>query len=265
MRLRALFATLGALVALGACSGATTGNQTTLYDPSALPSGPVGDSIAYGRALITKTNSMMKQDVRADLTCGDCHVAAGTKERGGSFIGTYARFPQWNRRAHRVIALQDRIAECFLYSMNGRAPAYSSKQMIAIVAYIAWLSRNTPVGQKQPASDVYLAPLPSASPSLARGSALYAAKCAQCHQANGQGLSGTFPPLWGRTSFNDGAGMAHVERMTGFVRYNMPYGAPGSLSLEQAYDVAAFVLHHPRPHFRKAEVESVPALPAKYF
>ena len=31
----------------------------------------------------------------------------------------YGRFPQWNSRAHRVIALQDRIAECFLYSMNG--------------------------------------------------------------------------------------------------------------------------------------------------
>ena len=53
--------------------------------------------------------------------------------------------------------------------------------------------------------------------------------------------------------------------MTGFVKYNMPFGAPGSLTLEQAYDVAAFVLHHPRPHFRRTAVERMPALPAKYF
>ncbi len=29
----------------------------------------------------------------------------------------------------------------------------------------------------------------------ADGAAIYAAKCASCHQANGQGLTGAFPPL----------------------------------------------------------------------
>ena len=113
----------------------------------------------------------MKRFVRADMQCADCHIAAGTQLRGGSFVGTYARFPQWNKRAHRVIALQDRIAECFLYSMNGRAPAYNSKPMIALVAYVAWLSRGTPIGAKQPASDRYIEPLPTASPDAARGAA----------------------------------------------------------------------------------------------
>ncbi len=69
--------------------------------------------------------------------------------------------------------------------------------------------------------------------------------------ATGRAISGTFPPLWGPHSFNNGAGMAHIDRMTGFIRYNMPQNAPGTLSLAQAYDVAAFVLSHPRPHFRK--------------
>jgi hypothetical protein len=46
-------------------------------------------------------------------------VNGGTVARGGTFVGTYARFPQWNKRSKRVIALQDRLAECFLYSMNG--------------------------------------------------------------------------------------------------------------------------------------------------
>lgn len=34
-------------------------------------------------------------------------------------------------------------------------------------------------------------------PALADGAAVYAARCAACHQANGQGLAGAFPPLAG--------------------------------------------------------------------
>ncbi|HEX8827363.1 MAG TPA: c-type cytochrome, partial [Xanthobacteraceae bacterium] len=203
--------------------------------------------------------------VRADLSCSACHIAAGTRARGGSFIGVYGRFPQWNKRAHRIIALQDRIAECFLYSMNGRAPSYSSKAMIAIVAYMAWLSRGTPTGATQPASDGYIEPLPSSPPDIAHGAAIYAQVCTTCHKASGRGVSGVFPPLWGPTSFNDGAGMAHIDRMTGFVRYNMPQNAPGSLSLAQAYDVAAFVLRHKRPHFRGNALVTAQPRPAKFF
>jgi thiosulfate dehydrogenase len=264
MHARSVLAFFGAAVALAlpACS---PGSRAALYDPRALPSGAPGQAIIYGHELLTRTDVLMRRYVRADLECADCHVAAGTKLRGGSFVGTYARFPQWNARAHRVIALQDRIAECFLYSMNGKAPAYSSKQMIAIVAYIAWLSRGTPTGAAVPASDRYLAPPPKESPSVVRGAIIYAGRCSACHGASGRGHSGLFPPLWGATSFNDGAGMSRIARMAGFVKYNMPYDDPGSLSFAQAYDVAAFVLHHPRPHFRRGALETTPALPAKYF
>lgn len=261
---RALPGAILALV-LGACSAGTSRDAGALYDPRALPTGPVGKSIAYGYALVEQTHRLMKTYVHADLSCSDCHIAAGTQPRGGSFVGVYGRFPQWNKRAHRVIALQDRIAECFLYSMNGRAPAYSSKAMIAVVAYIAWLSRNTQIGAKEPVSDRYVEPLPSASPSAARGAVIYVEKCAACHRRDGRGISGIYPPLWGPHSFNSGAGMAHVDRMTGFVRYNMPQNAPGSLSLSQAYDVAAFVLTHARPRFRKRALVVSPALPAQYF
>jgi thiosulfate dehydrogenase len=251
-------------LALAACAGGAS-RTAALYDPRALPTGPLGDSIAYGYALIVRTHHLMKAYVRADLECADCHINAGTKARGGSFVGVYGRFPQWNKRAHRVIALQDRIAECFLYSMNGRAPAYNSKAMIAIVAYIAWLSRGTPIGAKQPQSDRYIEPLPSAPPSRNRGAAIFVARCARCHGIDGQGIAQIYPPLWGARSFNDGAGMAHLDRMTGFVRYNMPQSAPGSLSLAAAYDVAAFVLRHKRPHFAKNALVVTRPLPAKYF
>ncbi len=260
-----------ALTALGAIALALAGcsserdSSARLYDPAALPAGPVGKSIAYGHELIVRTKQRMRGYVRADMQCDACHLAAGTQPRGGSFIGTYARFPQWNRRSHRVIALQDRIAECFLYSMNGKPPAYNSKPMIAIVAYIAWLSRKTPVGAPQAASDRYIEPLPSGSPDVAHGALLYAQKCSVCHQRNGRGLSGAFPPLWGARSFNRGAGMAHIDRMTGFVRYNMPQDAPGSLSLHDAYDVAGYVLSQRRPGFRRSVLVVTPSLPASFF
>jgi len=261
--LRAFVYALAAVAFAGCSFGRTTAPAP--YDPRDLPSGPVGGSISYGYSLISETHRLMRGYVRADLTCANCHLAAGMQPRGGSFVGTYARFPQWNGRAHRVIALQDRIAECFLYSMNGRAPAYDSKPMIAIVAYIAWLSRGTPIGSKSPASDSYVVPLPSASPSVGRGKALYERRCAACHQSDGGGVGSVYPPLWGARSFNQGAGMAHIDRMTGFVRYNMPQNAPGSLTVAEAYDVAAFVLSHPRPRFARNALVVTPSLPAKYF
>ena len=194
----------------------------------------------------------MKGYVRAKMTCAACHLDAGTKPKGGSFIGTYGRFPQWNKRSHRIIALQDRLAECFLYSMNGRPPAYDSPAMIAMVAYIAWLSRGMPVGAPVKASDRFIDPLPARAPDVAHGADIYARKCIQCHQADGAGIATARSRRCGATrSFNDGAGMAHIDRMTGFVRYNMPKTAPGSLSLGDAYDVSAFVLSHHRPHFQR--------------
>ncbi len=270
-RLRSSIAAAFALAAIAltaACSSnATTAPKanTPLYDANALPAGPLGASIKLGHDIIADPHSYLPHNVVADMSCAACHIGAGTVKRGGSFVGTYARFPQWNKRAKRIIMLQDRLAECFLYSMNGTPPAYGSKAMVAMASYIAYLSRDVPIGAKEDADSRFIIPLPNASPDLKRGAALYAQKCISCHQANGAGVHGTFPPLWGATSFNAGAGMAHIDRMTGFVRFNMPQNAPGSLSLQDAYDISAWVLTHPRPTFNKARLIAPSPQPASYF
>ncbi len=265
---------LAAVAMTAACSSkATTSagdqasptSQQALYDPNALPTGAVGASIKLGHDIIADPHKYLPRNVVSDMSCAACHVGVGTVKRGGSFVGTYGRFPQWNKRAKRVIMLQDRLAQCFLYSMNGTPPAYSSKEMIAMASYIAYLSRNVPVGAKQASDDGFIVPLPSTSPDVKRGGQLYAQKCQTCHQANGAGVHGAFPPLWGPTSFNTGAGMAHIDRMTGFVRFNMPQNAPGSLSLQDAYDISAWVLTHPRPKFDKARLIAPSPQPASYF
>ena len=151
-----------------------------------LPPGPEGEFIAYGRDLITNTRKLMPANVGANMDCAACHLGAGTVARGGSFLGIYAKFPQWNRRSKRFIALQDRLAECFLYSMNGRPPAYYSKEMIAMTAYIAFLSRGAVVGQGYPNQDFVEIKADHPGDPVA-GATLYAAKCAACHGAGEPG------------------------------------------------------------------------------
>jgi len=238
--------------------------QTAIYNEKALPSGAAGEAIRYGRELILNTRAHAGKYVVANLDCAACHVAGGTKPKGGSFVGIYGQFPQWNTRAHRMIALQDRLAECFLYSMNGKPPAYNSREMIALVAYIAYLSRGTPAGATPDPAVKLTKFSPPAPASGARGAALYTQRCAACHGANGAG-SPAFPPLWGPTSFNGGAGMHRLATMAAFVRYNMPQNAPGTLTAQQAYDVSAYVLSHARPRFQGKRPVTFPPQPAKYF
>jgi len=251
---------------LTACAGnaAKPPAQTTAYDEKTIPAGAPGDLIRYGRELILNTRAHMRPYVVANMDCAACHVAGGTKPKGESFVGIYGQFPQWNARAHRMITLQDRLAECFLYSMHGKPPAYNSREMTALVAYIAYLSRGTPVGAT-PAPGVKLTKFAPPQPvSAERGAGLYAQRCAACHGANGAG-SAAFPPLWGAASFNSGAGMHRLWTMAAFVRYNMPQNAPGTLTAQQAYDVSAYVLSHARPRFEGARPIAFPPRPAKYF
>ena len=58
-----------------------------------------------------------------------------------------------------------------------------------------------------------------------------------------------FPPVWGNASFNVGAGLARTYTAAAFIKHNMPLGQGGSLSDQDAIDVADFVAHQPRPAF----------------
>ena len=56
-----------------------------------------------------------------------------------------------------------------------------------------------------------------------------------------------FPPLWGERSYNWGAGMADMQNAAGFIAANMPQDHPGTLTNQQAWDVAAYIDGKPRP------------------
>lgn len=243
-------------------SSAMANDPATIAAQAPIPSGPEGDLIRYGRSLITDTPKYASQYVKAGMSCSACHLNGGTKPRGGSLLGVYAKFPQWNKRSKRFITLGDRLQECFLYSMNGTPPAPYSREIIAMTAYIAFLSRGAEVGKGFPNQGFVT--IHAAKPDKTAGAKIYGTQCAACHGADGAGnASANFPPLWGAKSFNDGAGMN--TKMAAFVKVNMPLNAPGSLTDQQAADVAAFVLSHSRPHFDPNRTISFPPKPAGFF
>jgi thiosulfate dehydrogenase len=94
-------------------------------------------------------------------------------------------------------------------------------------------------------------------PTRKKGNKVYTMKCRSCHGANGEGVLAadkmgyTYPPLWGKYSYNDGAGMYRLINFAGFVKNNMPFGATyqnPQLTDEEAWNVAAFVNSQPRSH-----------------
>jgi thiosulfate dehydrogenase len=113
-----------------------------------------------------------------------------------------------------------------------------------IVNYLAHISRGVRVGDHVPGEG--MPQMPRLVGDAKAGAAIYAARCARCHAADGSGIPPA-TPLWGPRSFSIGASMAREERAASFIRHNMPFDSAGVLSDQQAYDVAAFVVSHPRP------------------
>jgi thiosulfate dehydrogenase len=49
--------------------------------------------------------------------------------------------------------------------------------------------------------------------------------------------------------------MARIRTLAAFLRHNMPYDLPGSLTDQQAYDLAAYVNSQPRPDLAGKELD----------
>jgi thiosulfate dehydrogenase len=111
---------------------------------------------------------------------------------------------------------------------------------------MAFLSNGYPVGaQVEGMSVPQLKPIPG---DTTRAKVTFASKCALCHGPNGQGTD-VAPPLWGPRSFNIGAGMGRLRQAAAFIKQVMPQNAPGTLSEQEAFDLAALVTSRPRPDY----------------
>lgn len=205
-------------------------------------------SVRRGRALLRNTRDSLPNHVGNRLQCVSCHAMDGTRKNIMSLVGVYARFPQYRARSGRVDLIEDRVNDCFERSMNGRALSHVSADMRDLVNYMAFLSRGVPTGSRVDGQGV-----PALSPlagDTAAGRVQYASTCAPCHGANGEGTAAA-PPVWGPQSYNIGAGMARVNTAAAFIRAAMPQTAPGTLTAQQAFDLAAYINSQPRPDFAR--------------
>lgn len=226
---------------------------------------PNAEQINYGKRLLNETRRLLPNNTGASMNCNSCHVQQGKKPMGAPYINTVNSFPQFNPRANRVVTLEDRINGCFMRSMNGKPLAKDSAEMQAMIAYMKWLAQDVPHGAKVQIENAWPIDM-KLTPNPERGKSLYAAQCAACHGANGEGKKDragdiVFPPLWGDESFNIGAGLARTYKAAAFIRNSMPmgvntHGAWGEgdvLSDQDAVDVAEYFTHMPRPDFAGKE------------
>jgi thiosulfate dehydrogenase len=178
-----------------------------------------------------------------------CHLDEGRRE-SGTWVGVFARYPQYRARSGTIETIEFRVNDCFRRSMNGTALDPAGRDMADIVAYLALLSRGVPVGA--PPAGARLQHWAAFSADMAAGGRVFEATCAKCHGPDGQGTVGA-PPVWGPASYNVGAGMTRVRSAAEFILRNMPFDQPGTLTDQQAFDVAAYVNAHPRPDYRGKE------------
>lgn len=261
---------LAAVVLLAACGGADSGPAAapaTTAGPAAaparkpldyglagwqppsldsIPTDSLGQSIRRGLMLLRHTRDSLPAYATSSLNCTSCHLDDGLKLEAAPLTGAAARFPKYMERTGAVIPLADRVNYCFTRSLAGYRLPVESQEMQDILAYLSYISKGVPVGARIAGTKGILDAPDTLAGDTGRGQALYATKCAACHGADGQGQA-TFPALWGPRSYSIGASMARRERAASFIQHNMPFGQGGTLTWQEAFDLAAYINSHPRP------------------
>lgn len=229
---------------------------------STIPADKAGDEIRYGRELIVHTSLYLGPkgkvaSISNGLSCQNCHLAAGTKPYALNFSAVKSTYPQIRNRSGTLVSIAERINGCFNRSLNGQSLDTGSREIKAMIAYIKWVGKDVPSGVKPGNAGVIKLKYLDRAADPKRGKIAYAVTCQVCHGKDGQGHlndEGTeyiFPPLWGKHSYNDGAGFARLSSFAGFVKNNMPFGTTYQhpvLTDEEAWDIAAFVDSQPRAH-----------------
>ncbi|MEW6705414.1 MAG: c-type cytochrome [Pseudomonadota bacterium] len=221
-------------------------------DESAIPEGPYGDVVRRGREIFTDTPAAASAFVGNSLRCSSCHLDAGRLADSAPLWAAWVSYPAYRGKTRSVNTYEQRLQGCFQYSMNGTAPPPGDPVLVALEAYSYWMASGARVDPELPGRGYPRLAAPPQPPDFVRGQAVYQRSCALCHASDGNGQRtadghAVFPALWGPDSFNWGAGMARLSNAAAFIRANMPLGLPGTLSVQEAWDVALFMNSHERP------------------
>jgi len=211
------------------------------------------EAIRRGHDLFVNTQQLRGENVFNNMNCVSCHLGDGRLPFSGPVWPAAVVLPDFRPKNDHVNSLEERLAGCFTYSMNGKPPAYGSDDMLALVSYLKWLAKGVPVyesakmyGRGYPRLED-----PELQPDAMRGKSVYAQQCALCHSEDGSGavVDGevVFPALWGDDSYNWGAGISRLFTLAAFIKYNMPLGQPNTISVQEAWDLAQYIDSQERP------------------
>lgn len=209
-------------------------------------------TIRRGYDLFMNTQQLRGKNVHNDMNCSSCHMGEGRLPFSAPVWRAAVVLPNFRPKNQQVNNLEERIAGCFSFSMNGKPPEYGSDDMVALAAYHQWLAKGVPIyqlgdyyGRGYPIDE------PEEDPSFDRGQALYEDSCAICHSSDGSGMrvdgQPHFPAVWGDLSYNWGAGIIRQFTLAGFIHHNMPLGQPYTMSVQDSWDLAEYINSHERP------------------
>jgi len=229
---------------------------------SKIPSGDEGDLIRYGKELISHTASYLGPDgsvmaITNGMNCQNCHLESGTKRLGNNYAGVASTYPKFRPRSGTVETVEKRVNDCIERSLNGKALAADSRELQAMVSWIKWVGSEVPKDTIPKGTGIKIPEPMDRAADPVKGLAVFTQHCSRCHGTNGEGMREAgqeewrYPPLYGKDSYNTGAGLYRLSRFAGYVKYNMPNDLATAdkpfLTDEECWDVAAYVNSMPRP------------------
>ncbi|WP_322998960.1 c-type cytochrome [Castellaniella sp.] len=241
-----------AIFALQPAQAAAPAPQFTPPPADTIPDGPFGDAVRRGQDIFLHTEKFAGNYTGNSLNCSSCHMDAGRQAGASPLWAAYVLYPAYRSKNGHVNTLAERLQGCFQFSMNGKMPPADSDAIVDLESYMYWMAQGAPTGVKLAGQGFPKLAEPAQPADYVRGQKVFEQQCALCHGAQGQGQHDAtgrmvFPALWGDDSFNWGAGMHSISTAAAFIHANMPLSRGGSLSEQQAWDVAYFMNAHERP------------------
>lgn len=221
--------------------------------------------ILYGEELIAHTSQYLGpngtvQQISNGMNCQNCHLDAGKRINGNNYAAVAATYPKFRPRSGGMESIYKRVSDCFERSLNGKAPDSNSREFQAIEAYIKWVGKDVAKNSHPKGSGIQIPAFLNRAADPVLGKKVYTTNCARCHGSNGDGQLNaeengySYPPLWGKYSYNTGAGLYRLSNFAGFVQSSMPFNEVTHntrLTNEEAWDLAAYVNSQPRPVFNE--------------
>lgn len=276
---------------LNSCSFESVENQSTSKDTlveyqapdtSTLLNDEYGKLVKYGMKLFLNTayyigpNGTVGKFLGNEMNCTNCHLDAGAKTYGNSLFNTHKAYPQYRARENKVLTTADRVNNCIERPHNGKPMPLGSYEMLAFETYIHWLGKDydPDIHYGHGIKKIEYA---GKKADPLNGEMVYNKHCISCHLADGQGIYDstswhmTYPPLWGKQSYQKGSSMHRVLKSAGFIYHNMPrtviWDKP-QLTVQEALDVAAFINSeelHERPDEIGVSYPDISYKPIDYF